>query len=128
MQHQGGFCLNGAGQRNCGPDNPLDINNDRGLSDTDVRHRVSIASVYELPIGRGRLFFGNMPKSLDYVIGGWQLNNIVNLQSGPVYDVQFNGGRVEYYRRPDADGAAASRRKTIEYQRFPSCSNAHFYE
>lgn len=96
----GGFCLNGAGQRNCGPDNPLDIDNDRALSDTDVRHRINIASVYELPIGRGRRFLGNMPKFLDYIVGNWQLNNIINLQSGPVFDVQYNGGRVDLIGDP----------------------------
>lgn len=96
----GGFCLNGAGQRNCGPDNPLDIDNDRALSDTDIRHRFSVASVFDLPVGRGRKFFNDMPAFLDYIVGGWQFNSIINLQSGPVYDVQFNGGRVNLIGDP----------------------------
>lgn len=96
----GGFCLNGAGQRNCGPDNPLDLENDRGLSDTDVRHRVNIASVFDLPVGRNRRFLGDAPNFIDYVIGGWQLNTIINLQSGPVYDVTSNGARVNIIGDP----------------------------
>ncbi len=105
----GGFCLNGGGQRNCGPDNPLDIEADRGPSDTDVRHRFTLANVYDLPFGRDRKFLGGIPKALDYVIGGWQLNNIVILQSGPVYDVTVNGGRVDLIGDPtptDAQRAA----------------------
>ncbi len=96
----GGFCLNGAGQRNCGPDNPLDINNDYASSDTDVRHRVNIAGVYDLPIGRNRKYFKEIPTALEYLVGGWQFNTIVNLQSGPVYDVTSNGARVNLIGDP----------------------------
>jgi len=96
----GGFCLSGAGQRNCGPDNPLNIDNDRALSDTDVRHRFSVASVFDLPIGKNRRYLKNIPTALELVIGGWQLNNIVNLQSGPVYDVTSNGARVNLIGDP----------------------------
>jgi hypothetical protein len=73
---------------------------DRGLSDTDIRHRFTFASVYDLPIGHKRRFLGDMPKALDYIVGGWQLNNIVTIQSGPVYDVTFNGGRVDLIGDP----------------------------
>lgn len=96
----GGFCLSGGGQRNCGPDNPLRLDLDKGLSDTDIRHRFTLASVYDLPFGRNRKFLGGIPKALDYVIGGWQMNNIVILQSGPVYDVTVNGGRVDIIGDP----------------------------
>ncbi|MBA3601760.1 MAG: hypothetical protein H0W45_11130, partial [Acidobacteria bacterium] len=131
----GGFCLNGAGQRNCGPDNPLDIDNDRALSDTDVRHRINIASVYELPVGRGRRFFGNMPKFLDYIVGNWQLNNIINLQSGPVYDVQFNGGRVDIIGDPTPTAQQLAEGRQLNINAFraaqtriftndPTCFNA----
>jgi hypothetical protein len=49
-----------------------------------------------------------MPKALDYAIGGFQLNNIITLQSGPVYNVTCNGGRVDILGDPtptDADRA-----------------------
>ncbi len=96
----GGFCLSGGGQRSCGPDNPLRLDFDRGLSDTDIRHRVTFASVYDLPFGNKRKFLSNIPTALDYIIGGWQLNNIVTLQSGPVFDVTSNGGRVDIIGDP----------------------------
>ncbi len=96
----GGFCLSGGGQRNCGPDNPLNIDLDRGLSDTDIRHRFTLASLYDLPIGRNRTYFKDMPAALDLLVGGWQFNTIVTLQSGPVYDVTVNGGRVDLIGDP----------------------------
>ena len=96
----GGFCLNGGGQRNCGPDNPLRLDLEKGLSDTDTRHRFTFANVWDLPIGRERRFLKEIPRALDYVIGGWQMNNIIILQSGPVYDVTVNGGRVDLLGDP----------------------------
>ena len=96
----GGFCLSGGGQRNCGPDNPLRLDLDRGLSDTDIRHRFTLASVYDLPFGNNRKYLNNIPRVLDFFIGGWQMNNIVTLQSGPVYDVTVNGGRVDIIGDP----------------------------
>ncbi len=96
----GGFCIGGTGPRTCGPDNPLRPELDRGLSDLDVRHRFTVANVYDLPIGRGRSFAGNLPKVVDLVIGGFQLNNVITLQSGPVYSVTSNGGRVDIIGDP----------------------------
>jgi hypothetical protein len=101
----GGFCLNGGGQRNCGPDNPLRLDLDKGLSDTDIRHRITFASVYDLPIGKNRRFLKDLPTALDYLIGGWQINNIVTLQSGPVFDVTSNGGRVDLIGDPTPTAA-----------------------
>jgi len=96
----GGICSNGASARDCGPDDPLKPELDRGNSDTDVRHRFTFANIYDLPIGRNRQYLSNMPKALDYIIGGFQLNNIVTLQSGPVYNVTCNGGRVDIIGDP----------------------------
>ncbi len=118
----GGFCLNGAGQRNCGPDNPLDIDNDYASSDTDVRHRMNIAAVYDLPVGRNRRYFKEIPTALEYLVGGWQFNTIVNLQSGPVYDVTSNGARVNIVGdpTPTAQQRAEGRQLNINAFRQPS--------
>lgn len=63
----------------------LDNNNirrDRGRSEFDVDHRMVSSLVYELPVGRGKKFGGNMHKAADAVIGGWQVNAIVTFQHG----------------------------------------------
>lgn len=55
---------------------PFD-NNNRSLnwawSDFDRRHVVQGSFVYVLPVGRDGLFAKEIPRPLDWVIGGWQL-------------------------------------------------------
>jgi hypothetical protein len=41
-----------------------------------------------------------MPKALDAVVGGFQLNNIITWQSGPVFNVTCNGGRADLIGDP----------------------------
>ncbi|HVG39763.1 MAG TPA: hypothetical protein VM870_10770, partial [Pyrinomonadaceae bacterium] len=115
----GGICSNGASARDCGPDNPLRPELERGNSDTDVRHRFTFANVYDLPLGRGRSFGGDMPAALDFLIGGFQLNNIITLQSGPVYNVTANGGRVDIIGDPTptaADRAAGRQLNRLAFR------------
>ncbi|HCA58703.1 MAG TPA: hypothetical protein DEP46_12040, partial [Blastocatellia bacterium] len=70
-------------------------NNDRSLnyawSDFDRRHVWQAFGTYELPFGRGRQFGGDMPKALDFIIGGWQVAGLFNLASGRPYT--FYSGR-----------------------------------
>jgi hypothetical protein len=62
--------------------NNADLRRDRGRSEFDVDHRLVSSLVYELPIGRGKKFGGNLPKAADVVIGGWQVNAIATFQRG----------------------------------------------
>ena len=54
----------------------------RGPSANDFRHNITISSVYELPIGRGRALGHNMNPVLDAFIGGWQANGIYTFRTG----------------------------------------------
>jgi hypothetical protein len=101
----GGICANGAGSRDCGPDDPTRPELERASSDTDVRHRFTFANVWDLPLGRGRRFGSDMNKALDAAVGGWQYNNIVTWQSGPVFNVTCNGGRVDLIGDPTPTAA-----------------------
>jgi Carboxypeptidase regulatory-like domain/TonB dependent receptor len=101
----GGFCSGGTGPNTCGPDNPLRPELDRGLSDLNVPHRFTFASVYDLPFGNGRRYLSKIPGAADFILGGWQLNNIVTLQSGPAYTVTWNGGRVDLIGDPTPTSA-----------------------
>jgi hypothetical protein len=65
-----------------------------------VRHRFTFANVYDLPFGRHRRFGSDMPAGLDAVVGGWQLNNVVTIQSGPTYSVFADGARVDLIGDP----------------------------
>ena len=78
----------------------------RGNADGDIRNAFVFSSLYELPFGRGRQFGSDIPTALDYVIGGWQLNNIVNLTSGSPIDLSVNGTPGN---RPDVSGPVSAK-------------------
>lgn len=81
---------------------------DRSLSGNDVRHRLSLSSVYELPWGRGRRFL--QKGILSQVAGGWNLGGILIAQGGSPFGLvtqtntsnAFNPGpqRVNVLRDP----------------------------
>jgi Carboxypeptidase regulatory-like domain len=69
---------------------PFDNSNRRlnyAWSDFDRRHVVQGYSVIELPFGNGHKFLSNVPRALDVVIGGWQLSNTLQIQSGRPFTV-----------------------------------------
>ncbi len=71
-----------------------------GNSIQDQRHVFSSSIVWFLPFGRGQEFGSNTNHLTDLLIGGWQLNNIVQLQSGQPVDLVAAGNDV-YSIRPD---------------------------
>jgi hypothetical protein len=65
---------------------PMDIYNtrlDRGNLAGSRRHRFLLTVQYELPFGRKRKFATNMNRAADLLIGGWNLNAVTLVQSGP---------------------------------------------
>jgi hypothetical protein len=62
--------------------NPSDPELEERFGTDDRPHRFTLASVYELPFGRGRAFGGGMNRVLDAFVGGWQLNGTYEWQSG----------------------------------------------
>lgn len=59
---------------------------DYGYSGNDVPHRLTFASVYEIPFGQGRRFLkGNSP--LRWVVGDWNLGVNALLQAGAPFTV-----------------------------------------
>lgn len=60
----------------------LDLRACRGNSDFDIRHLVNVNGIWELPIGRGRMFAGNAPGWLNTIIGGWEVAGIFTARSG----------------------------------------------
>jgi len=68
---------------------------DYGRSDFDVNHRFVASAVYQLPIGRGKRFGGNMSKALDLVVGGWQITNITTFQKGFPFSILCNNNLLD---------------------------------
>jgi hypothetical protein len=62
--------------------NALRQEDNRAVSDFDIRHIVNFNSIWELPFGRGRHFLKGTNKFVDAFIGGWQLTSIFRYNSG----------------------------------------------
>ena len=54
----------------------------RGPSATDFRHSLTLSSLYELPVGKGRTYLKSMKPVAEAVLGGWQLNGIYTFRTG----------------------------------------------
>ncbi len=53
----------------------------------DPRQGLSIASVYELPLGKGRSYMAHLPRAADALLGGWQLSGVFTYHSGDLLQV-----------------------------------------
>ncbi|MFZ0593925.1 MAG: carboxypeptidase-like regulatory domain-containing protein [Bryobacteraceae bacterium] len=45
-------------------------------------HRITAATSYELPFGKGKQFFSGLPRAADALIGGWSVSAIITYTSG----------------------------------------------
>jgi hypothetical protein len=68
------------------PQNTYNYAAERGDSLFDVRHRFVGFVTYELPVGKGKWLLNNDGLS-GRVLGGWQVNSIVTLQTGTAFEV-----------------------------------------
>jgi hypothetical protein len=66
---------------------PFDWNADRGLSSFNVKNKFVSAFNYNLPFGRGQVIGGQWNRAEDAILGGWQVNGILTLQSGLPFSV-----------------------------------------
>lgn len=60
---------------------------DKGVSNFNIHHRLSVSGVYDLPFGKGKAIGGNWPSLADNIVGGWEISTIGTFQSGPPNDV-----------------------------------------
>jgi hypothetical protein len=79
--HSGSELGGGSGYQHIGA-----RNRDKGLSGSDIRHRLAWSTLYDLPFGRGRrVDIGN--RFLDAVAGGWTLGGILETRTGVTWGV-----------------------------------------
>jgi hypothetical protein len=69
---------------------PYHLDRDRSISAYDLTHVLTINTVYDVPIGKGKKF-STKNGVLDYVLGNWQINNIFLARSGAPYNVYVSG-------------------------------------
>jgi hypothetical protein len=62
--------------------NPFNRKLSRGIAAFSLQHQFNANFAYELPFGKGRRWGGGASGFVDRLIGGWQWNGIVTVQSG----------------------------------------------
>jgi len=80
---------------------------ERSLSTFDIPHVFQFSYSYDLPIGRGRPFGGNMPRWADLIVGGWKTNGIWRIADGrPLAFTVSDGNPLPTYggQRPNIVG------------------------
>jgi hypothetical protein len=78
----------------------------RGRSDNDRTHVLTINSVYDLPVGRGRKYMSGMNRVANAFLGGWELSGVYSFTSGPPLTFDVPGATLGngYDTRPNLVG------------------------
>jgi len=81
--------------------NAVDLEQQRSVSDFDVRHLINANAIWQLPFGNGRAFLNDAPGIVNALIGGWQLSGIYRWNSGLPVDtpLDFGGWPTNWNRR-----------------------------
>jgi len=76
------------------------------------RHRLTGASIYQLPFGKGRTFLSSANKYVDGVLGGWSLSGLFSINSGQY--LRFGGLLVD----GDPSLSTTTRDRTFDTSKF----------
>ncbi len=82
-------CSGFFGAEACSIQNEYNLNADRSVSAFNVPHNLVVSWNYDLPFGRGKRMMTNSP--VDHLLGGWQVNGLVNIRTGIPYHVTVPG-------------------------------------
>lgn len=77
------------GSENSPAQNTYNLRAERGLASFDMRHRFVNSFVWDLPFGKGRPFVRAGIAS--WILGGWQIAGILQMQTGFPFTVNLNG-------------------------------------
>ena len=98
---------------------PNNLGLEKSISSNDVKHRLVLSYVYDLPVGRGKGVLGNASRLADAFVGGWGLEGITTFQSGfpvpmisPVNENAFYGYGGFGSQRPDVVSGCDRTKKT----------------
>lgn len=67
----------------------------RGPQTSDRTHSFTFTNLAELPFGRGKRFFSNASRKLDFLVGGWQFNSTTTISSGLPFNVDYVGASAD---------------------------------
>jgi hypothetical protein len=84
--------------------NHFDIHANRGNVEGTRQHRMLVTGTYELPFGKGRQWLNGSP-IMDGFLGGWNLNTISLLETGPYLTPTDGVGFDQTNTEPSLDGS-----------------------
>ncbi len=76
----------------------------KGNSSLDQHHVFAASAVYNLPFGRGQRFASNIGRVEDLALGGWQLNTVVQAESGTPFSIVYPQYGGTYSLRANVNG------------------------
>jgi hypothetical protein len=78
------------GRNNQQPQDALNLTAERAVSSNDIRHNLVFSYIYELPWGNGKLWLSHLKPWQQAILGGWQVNGILQMRSGLPVNVVRN--------------------------------------
>ncbi|MGO9093966.1 MAG: carboxypeptidase regulatory-like domain-containing protein [Bryobacteraceae bacterium] len=75
--------LGGQGDNGDNVNNAYNIAADSGNAYFTPRHRFLSSLVYDLPLGRGKKYYGNIGRGANLLVGGWRVTAVTLVQTGP---------------------------------------------
>jgi hypothetical protein len=79
----------------------------RGVASNNRAHVFFLASLYEIPLGKGRKYMSSASRGLDFLLGGWQMNGTWSWMTGQPFTPSYrdcNADRDTGWCRPDLIG------------------------
>ena len=91
------------------------------LTEIDVRQQVTMAVVYEIPIGKGRSHFSSLNRVADLAFGGWNTNMMLDWNSGVPTELNTNWdfSCADYKNPAQSSGAWFNNTRSCYTQRAP---------
>lgn len=91
--YRGGSSLNGTNR----PADNCNLKKEYARAVNDIPNRFTLALPYKIPVGRGQRYFGNMPRLLDLLVGGYDINSVSSRQDGgPLVSTQATNYSTQY--------------------------------
>ncbi len=84
--------------------NPQELDNlraERSISANDATHRMVLATIVDLPVGRNRWIGRDMNRIVDVFVGGWSVSTILTFQTGTPIALISGGSLENGTQRPD---------------------------
>jgi outer membrane receptor protein involved in Fe transport len=78
-----------------------------GRPDWDREHNFSLTALAELPFGRGKRFMSEASDAVNAILGGWQINTAVIVQSGLPFNVTYAGAGADRDAGPNRPDLAS---------------------